>query len=160
MTVTPPPEPGDAHLAVTLEGALDGLAPMRRQVRAVLGAFDVGGDDADDVVLVLNELVTNAIEHGHRGVASPVRIDVDIRAADLGLTVIDRGSWVDDPPQAHRGRGLDIARALASGPTDVHRSAHGTEVSTVLPRHHGEAALTTEQIGGGSSIDDRPAPLW
>lgn len=137
MSDATPPEPGDAHLALTLVGALEGLAPMRRQVRAVLGAFDVGIDAADDVVLVLNELVTNAIEHGHRGAVAPVNVDVEIRSEDLGLTVGDHGTWLDPAPQEHRGRGLDIARALASGPTEVHRTAVGTEVSTVLPRHRG-----------------------
>lgn len=88
---------------------------VRGDVRALAVATGFG-ERADDVELVVDELLANAQEHGRPPVA--VRAWCDGR---LVIEVVDRGPgfdrhrvWRAHPPapDAHRGRGLWIARQL------------------------------------------------
>ena len=71
-----------------------------------------------DVVLVANELLTNAIGYGRGG---RVRLEVRIEGAGVTIKVSSRGaasavppveSWAIPDPEAQSGRGLGIVRAL------------------------------------------------
>jgi anti-sigma regulatory factor (Ser/Thr protein kinase) len=74
------------------------------------------GPIADDAVLVLSELVTNAIEHGD---AATVRVGVHMSPRELLLQVIDENQNSpsprrDVPATDTQGRGLLIVERLAS----------------------------------------------
>jgi anti-sigma regulatory factor (Ser/Thr protein kinase) len=83
--------------------------------RTTLCAWDVGGQAAADVELVVSELVTNALVHG-RG---RIRVDLAVTAAgELRVEVHDAGPAAPVHPaieQATGGRGLAITRSLATG---------------------------------------------
>jgi anti-sigma regulatory factor (Ser/Thr protein kinase) len=71
-----------------------------------------GGADADSVVLVLTELVTNAVRHG----SAPVTVDLVETAPSLMLCVSDGSGDKPLRPTANTGdeggRGLPIFDAL------------------------------------------------
>jgi len=88
---------------------------------------------ADDVTLVVSELVTNALRHG-RG---EIRLDLRVDPAQVQVSVWDAGrtfQWEQEPAQAGAiaGRGLAIVSALAAecGVRDI--SATGKSVWCVV----------------------------
>ena len=91
-------------------------APSLAQVRRWLGDVlsDLGEDERDDCVLVLNELVSNAYDHGGgpRGIrlrrtSEPCLIRVEVADGAPDLLTLGRSRLGVD-----RGRGLTIVDAL------------------------------------------------
>lgn len=95
----------------------EGLSAFRRATREMLVAdFDVSADTADDVILALSELITNASEHA--GVAEiPVTIHVTPTAVTIDVSYPDDAPIPDVGPMpgasAGRGRGLAIVAAVS-----------------------------------------------
>lgn len=103
-------------LSTTLTVSADTAATRsaRAVVRELCSTADLNGDTVETAVLLVTELVSNAIEHG--GGTAVLGADVDERR--LRIDVAD-----DDPqiPQVHRGeiddergRGLLLVDALSS----------------------------------------------
>ena len=79
-------------------------------------AFGFGADARYEVKLALSEAVTNAIQHGSRSPADPVRIRATEESGALVFEVHDTGNFV---PRVMRrgelpesGRGLEFMRVL------------------------------------------------
>lgn len=91
------------------------LQEVRRVVRDVAGAAGFTDDRVDDVVLAVNEVATNAVEHG----GPHAELQVWATGGGLVCEVHDAGA-LDDPlpgmtsphPSEPRGRGLWIARQV------------------------------------------------
>lgn len=107
-----------------------------RQVRASLRAWlaTVGVDEVDDVVLAVDEAVSNAVEHGHQadgdrdGRPSPITVTAYVAGDDMvQIEVRDHGSWRVPTPNGDRGRGIGIMRSIMDE-VDVRSSATGTVV--------------------------------
>ena len=87
------------------------LPEVRRAARSALAGVDPGV--VDDVLLALDEAVSNAIRHGSRG-GRPVRVALALRRGWIEMTVQDHGPTPllprlpADPPEplALGGRGL------------------------------------------------------
>ncbi|MGV0798548.1 ATP-binding protein, partial [Mycolicibacterium elephantis] len=91
---------------------------------------------ADDIVLVVNEACSNCVEHAYRG-RDPgrMRVEADIRANEVHVSVIDGGSWKTPPEDpGTRGRGLLLMRAVSDG-VELDGTPAGTtvEMSFRLP---------------------------
>jgi anti-sigma regulatory factor (Ser/Thr protein kinase) len=106
-----------------------------REVCAAWGLWDV----VDEAVLVVSELVSNAVDHARS--ASRVMLSLDGRR----LTIAVRDSCVCEPPRPQplkpagtRGRGLSIVSAV-SGAWGVEEHADGKTIWAVLtaPDHRG-----------------------
>src|SRR3954464_14106774 len=67
---TGPPIP----FAMTLEDVPEGLRPLRHRLQAWLSLRGCTPDDADAVVLAVNEAAADAIEHGYRHSDGPVEV--------------------------------------------------------------------------------------
>jgi anti-sigma regulatory factor (Ser/Thr protein kinase) len=87
----------------------------RRDLRRLFASARVDADTSETAVLLANELVTNAVEHG-RGSAY---LDATVRSGAIRLEVTD-SSTVEPRPNTgvgeldERGRGLILIDALAS----------------------------------------------
>lgn len=85
----------------------------RRRLRALLAGWGLAGDDVETVVLVANELVSNAVDHA----ATPMTVTVE-RAADRITLCVSDGSDAlplvrPHDPRGARGRGMQMVQALA-----------------------------------------------
>ena len=95
-----------------IEAMPSNIAPLRRVVSDTLQGWDVSSV-IDDIVLIVSELVTNAVRYdGPR-----VDLHVQLRAGVLRVVVHD-GASAPDPTRGRDddddgGRGLQIVEALA-----------------------------------------------
>ncbi|MFK4147305.1 ATP-binding protein [Streptomyces sp. NPDC004065] len=98
---------------------LEALAAVRRRVRGVLIDWDLSPDVADDALLVVSEMITNAVTHA----LSPAllrlsRVKGDgcrilrIEVTDAGPAAQSRQGGRDTLPEEH-GRGSAIVAALS-----------------------------------------------
>jgi serine/threonine-protein kinase RsbW len=88
----------------------------------------------DDVLLAVNEALTNSAEFAYRGRPQPgtmtLQVHFDAREGVLFVKVSDHGTWrhVDPADQPNtRGRGIPLMRALADDTTISH-TPNGTNV--------------------------------
>lgn len=97
------------------------LQDVRRAVRALATGAGFDDDRVDDVVLAVNEVATNAVEHGGTpgSSGSGAELSVWVQPGALVCEVRDRGALADPlpgllapHPSDPRGRGLWIARQL------------------------------------------------
>ncbi len=128
--------PGEP-LLVRLPAEASSLSPLRDRMRHWLDAAGVEGRAAADVLLAVGEAASNAVEHPIQ--PDPAAIVVGLRRGTDGATLIevrDHGRWNDEPSAPHRGRGMQIMRAI-SGEVAVERTPEGTTITI----HHrtGEA---------------------
>lgn len=112
----PPPELGDPLFEMDVD--LEGLAALRRRVRTEATLSGLGPSRVSDLVLALNEIATNGVEHGSG--RPRLRLWRDARGltgevADSGLTRLPFPGMLAPPPAGTRGRGLWLASEL----TDV-----------------------------------------
>jgi len=106
------------------------LGEVREAVENVLAAAEYGATRAEDVVLAVNEIATNAVEHG----ANEARLYVWAGADGFICEVHDTGSLRDPLPGLQaphpsdpRGRGVWIARQLCDS-LHVWTDGRGTHV--------------------------------
>ncbi|MET0238022.1 MAG: ATP-binding protein [Kibdelosporangium sp.] len=85
---------------------------------------------SDDVVLAVDEALTNAVEHAYVGTSGAVVLFAACdRVGQVARVVVsDTGTWRPPPSDPGlRGRGLSMMRGLA-GLFDLHHDAKGTTV--------------------------------
>ncbi len=120
---------GAPALEVDLAADPGGLAGLRDELRAWLGAL--GADDrvAAELLIAAGEAVANAMEHAYDfATAERVRVRGRIEDDVAHLLVEDHGTWREPrPSSADRGRGLAIMEALADQVT-VRHGPRGTVV--------------------------------
>ena len=94
-----------ARIPVNVARARAGMRPLR----------DALGDRYEDVVLLVSEVVTNAIRHGK---GPTVRLTAQVRGSSCHVEVVDDGSGFEPPdgpadPYKPGGRGLRIVDSLS-----------------------------------------------
>jgi signal transduction histidine kinase len=123
------------HIERKIEGSDEVPALARRFIQAELIsrlALSRRAEIIDDALLVVSELVTNAVCAG----SSTVTVGVGSHGGDLKIEVTDgAGGWPEPhraPDDSAHGRGLLLVEAFALewGVTRVH---HGKSVWAVLP---------------------------
>ena len=99
-------------------------------------------DVGQDLVLAVNEAISNSCEHAYRGEPGTVRLRARVRAVgepapglgpcahcEVWVEVSDHGRWREPPDDpGFRGRGLMMAEASVDG-MGIERSANGTTVT-------------------------------
>jgi anti-sigma regulatory factor (Ser/Thr protein kinase) len=105
------------------------LVGLRRALRRWLDATGLGPDAVSELVVAVNEMAGNAIEHAYG--PDDAEFEVHARHADGAVTVEvhDRGRW-REPVAGNRGRGLGIAADLTDD-LRVERTERGTTVRMV-----------------------------
>jgi anti-sigma regulatory factor (Ser/Thr protein kinase) len=114
----PPPPPELGPPAARLEFRLADLQALRRLVAAVAARAGLDQERAADVVLAVNEIATNSVEHGPG--LGILRLWADgtgmvAEVHDTGRMTIPFPGMVAPPASGERGRGLWLASEL----TDV-----------------------------------------
>jgi anti-sigma regulatory factor (Ser/Thr protein kinase) len=116
-------------LVLRLPALATSLSPLRERLRRWLVATGADSREAADVLLAVGEAASNAIEHAVE--PDPAAIVVTASGMDgdgATVRVRDHGRWDDEPSAPHRGRGMQIMRAIA-GDVAVDRSPDGTTVT-------------------------------
>ncbi|MGB8960432.1 MAG: sensor histidine kinase [Pseudonocardiaceae bacterium] len=134
--MAPPAAPVDPDLDVDL-GSADDLGVLRRRLRSWGAACAMSDQDTDDIVIAVDEIATNALEHGQ----PPARVRGWTTPAALFIQVDDRGrsnipattGYHRPATDARRGRGIWIARHLADVLT-THADPAGTTVAMRFTR--------------------------
>jgi anti-sigma regulatory factor (Ser/Thr protein kinase) len=100
-------------LSSTHEPVAVAAPQIRRQMRAHLTAWGVRPEVVDDALLVVEELVANAVDHAR----SPFDVDVCLADGVLHVAVRDRSPRTPHlqpyDPHAVRGRGLQLVATLS-----------------------------------------------
>ncbi len=114
----PPPPPDLGPPDVDVPFTPDELPALRRRVAASAATAGLDGERAADLVLAVNELASNSVEHGPgtgrmRLWVGPGTVTAEI--ADRGHIHVPFPGLVLPPPAGARGRGLWLASEL----TDV-----------------------------------------
>jgi anti-sigma regulatory factor (Ser/Thr protein kinase) len=125
-------EPGLSTAARTgLEWGLplerDPLSPStaRREARKVMNSWGFEGEILDDALLVVSELVTNAVQYAQPPISLSLHLSDDqallVEVTDGGPSLIDDGGMANRPADEH-GRGGAIVAALTAdaGEIDQH----------------------------------------
>ncbi|WP_406277696.1 ATP-binding protein [Embleya sp. NBC_00896] len=114
----------------------ESVGTARRITNAALDAWGIGDETTDRALLVVSELVTNAVEHAlppvalhllHTGANGILRIEVHD-----GGPAADEGTWTASCTPEEHGRGGDIVALLASA-HGTHTLAHGVTYWADLP---------------------------
>ncbi|MER6632584.1 ATP-binding protein [Streptomyces sp. NPDC000987] len=112
-------------------------ASARREARILLASWGLPEEQTDDILLIISELVTNAVEHALPPVALRLkRLGTDgvhIDVSDAGPAV-SQGAWAATGTQAEHGRGRVIVDALSAG--------HGTRAEAGAVHHWATVGVT------------------
>ncbi|MFC5061852.1 ATP-binding protein [Actinomycetospora atypica] len=108
----------------------DAVSGLRRLLRTWIREDGLHPDLAEDVVLAVDEAVTNVVEHAYPGQCGEVRLRLARSApGELEVTVEDDGTWRPPPEDpGFRGRGVQLIHGLADRARITH-SPRGTTVS-------------------------------
>ena len=109
------------------------VADVRRRAREVLDKAELEDEVADDALLVVSELVTNAIRYGR----APVQFALRVTDRDVVIEVADaeqrRPLVADFDPAGATGRGLHMVESLGAR-WGVRPTGLGKSVWCVVPR--------------------------
>lgn len=101
----------------SLEHCPQAVATARRTARRVLEAWHVTGERADAVMLVVSELVTNAVEHAQPPLVLYLHREYSGSRLWIGVSdggpALHHGPWTTSCAPDEHGRGLHIIDALA-----------------------------------------------
>ncbi|MFJ9753063.1 ATP-binding protein [Streptomyces chartreusis] len=111
----------DPRLVVDAEWRLEhrpeAVGRARRLARAVLAGWRTPEDEAEAAVLVVSELVTNAVEHAEPPLVLHLHRQHADRRVWIGVTdggpAAQDGAWSSSCAPDERGRGLHLVQALA-----------------------------------------------
>ncbi|MFJ2008667.1 ATP-binding protein [Streptomyces chartreusis] len=111
------------------------VSTARKIAAEVLGGWRVDDNVSEVVVLVVSELVTNAVEHAQPPVA--LHLMRDFHCAQLRVEVVDGGpavhdKWPVSSEADEHGRGLSIVGAVTTAHGTVFH-AHGATHWASLP---------------------------
>ncbi|WP_268981043.1 ATP-binding protein [Streptomyces coffeae] len=118
----------------------EAVAHARRIARSMLSTWQIGDDAAHSVLLVVSELVTNAVEHARPPLTLHLSRENTARRVWVGITdggpATREGAWASSCAHDEHGRGLAIVEALATT-HGARRHTGGTTYWARLPLAHG-----------------------
>jgi serine/threonine-protein kinase RsbW len=143
-------EPAPWRLTLTLPAVATSCEVVRSRLRGWLTGVGCPRDARDDIVLAVNEAVSNVVDHAYRGArVGPVRVCAALVADGerIAVSIDDLGRWqlaTVDP--AERYRGLPIIRACMDE-VDIRVDPKGTHVLlTSAPIRDPAASATRRAI--------------
>lgn len=148
---------GKAEIEVRLVAVPASASIVRERLRAWLAAQGWPEPDLDDVVLAVNEAVTNSIEHGYAGrepgeVLVHGRVEGGPDGRAVRLLVQDAGRWRRPRAPGYRGRGLPVMRGCTAELT-----VRGDDRGTVVEMLSRPVAPVDQQAGRDRRADPSTA---
>jgi two-component sensor histidine kinase len=111
----------------------------RQRLGPLLEMWGLSPDDQQSTLLVMNELVTNAVEHAQ----TPLQLDVTLTGNALQVEVRDESTAAprlhEIDPKSCRGHGLRVVAGLSSS-WNWNPSGRGKSVRATLPLTSGRTA--------------------
>lgn len=133
--------------------ALGDLARIRAFVRASALELGLDAEAADDVVLAVDEAVTNAIHHGYIGRPGPIALELGRRGSELLVRLVDEAPVFDPTRRA----APDVDLPLASRPLGgmgIHLMHASVDRMSHRPRGRSGNDLTfVKQVAAGDGRD-------
>jgi serine/threonine-protein kinase RsbW len=127
-------EPTPWRLTLNLPAVATSCEVVRSRLRGWMTGVGCPPDVRDDIVLAVNEAVSNVVDHAYRGArVGPVRVCAALivdgeRRSRIAVTVDDLGRWqLATVDSARRYGGLPIIRACMDE-VDIRVDAAGTHV--------------------------------
>lgn len=130
------------QLDLRLPAESDSLPVVRQALRSLGEAVRADRDALDDAELAVTEACANVVEHAYRGDAGAMEVTLEPGAAEMVVTVSDRGVGMPVSVKASgdRGFGLAMIEGIAAQ-VEIRPSAHdGTDL--VMSFHMGGEPLT------------------
>lgn len=99
---------------ISISSCLSNLALLRAMVRAYLSNYNIGKTDEVQILSVVDELATNAIEHAYNYEIGKIKIILNFYKKTVFLTVEDFGKGYPTSSNSKEdgGIGLAIAKKL------------------------------------------------
>lgn len=119
---------------VVLPSSNTSVRTARTQLYGFLRESGVRDSVIEDALVILSELVTNAVRHASRGPDATLRVRWELQSRRIKLQVTDTGAGLRRPVHdagAVGGRGLSIVAALADS-WRLERAAEGTTVTAII----------------------------
>jgi anti-sigma regulatory factor (Ser/Thr protein kinase) len=121
--------------ACLLPGRAEEIAHLRHTLRLWLSCSGVSSPDVSDIVLAVDEAVTNAIEHSNPGSEATVEVAASVHPdATVVVEIADEGSWRAPHRSPSGGRGIELMNLLCDSVEIEH--GNGTVVR-LSRRPHG-----------------------
>ena len=140
--------------------------PHIREARQFLSGILRNCEGADDAVLCLSELATNAAIHSNSSKSGGTfTVSVQMSARGLRVEVLDQGgSWTwPTPPDEQHGRGLLIVSKLSGAWGRTGSSEDGWTTWFEMPlqtNSHGASAAANLRPSPAPTSTSRPPYLW
>lgn len=105
---------------IVMTAEAEGLTPVRAQMRELLSQAGLDEKKSGEVVLALDEVLTNVIRHGYGGEKQSIEIDFCDHADRIEISVRDQGKKFDPtkaappklPPEKAGGLGIYLTKSL------------------------------------------------
>ena len=134
-------------------------AEVRRHLVTDLVAHNVPAPVVDDAILLVSELIGNAVRHGRPLPDDSIRVTWHVETRSLQVRVTDGGNTTDSPhithagPRDTRGRGLSIVDALSAVWGVDHTSGTNTVWAVVPLRRAADGRFAEPSLAGVASGD-------
>jgi anti-sigma regulatory factor (Ser/Thr protein kinase) len=120
---------------------LQALAAVRSFVQQVAVALNVDAVSVADVILAVDELVTNVIVHGYHGQPGQIQVEVACRRSDLIILIRDTARHFDPTTAPEPDLSLPLHRRPLGG-MGVHLARNLMDAMTYRMTPAGENELT------------------
>lgn len=134
--------PGPEWVHERLVAAPSAVRFLRARMRAWVSAVGLAEETAESIVLIVDEAVTNAVEHACPDRTCHVELVAGSRGCGDGVAVLvaDTGVWRAPSAPGYRGRGVTLIGQLAQRST-VETTTQGTTVRMCWPHPARGAAV-------------------
>ncbi|HTV73210.1 MAG TPA: ATP-binding protein [Candidatus Acidoferrales bacterium] len=125
---------GRSELRIVCNADSTSARRLRQALRSFLDVFALERDLAEDILLAIGEVLSNAIEHGSDATGRS-HLELFARSGGddtLAIAVHDDGKFIERERLPNRGYGLRIVRAIARSVTI--ETSGGTNVEMVFGR--------------------------
>ena len=96
------------RIELNIPSSLENIAIVRAIIRTYLEKQSVIKDEILKIISIVDELITNAVEHGYLYGAGEIRIEVQLENNEILIVVDDCGIGFDETKQSKEDGGLGL----------------------------------------------------